>query len=198
MARQIIGARGKTVRAFDAYIDLMDAADWIRDEMSGQLDSWDLSIMQFRVLERIYRHGPQYVQAISHTFRCSKQNVRYVVDDLERSGCVRRVHSSLPPVRLRDASVRARRVRALGAKRAEQARRRGAEGRRGRKIVLLRLTPEGKELIAHVFPKHAKVVKSHMKVLDGREQVTLSRLCRKLREGDIVKFVREITMDRDE
>jgi hypothetical protein len=91
-----------------------------------------------------------------------------------------------------------RRVRSLGRKRAERARRRGAEDRRGRKIVLLRLTPEGKDLIAHVFPKHAKVVKSHMKVLDGREQVTLSRLCRKLREGDIVKFVQEITMDRDE
>jgi hypothetical protein len=29
-------------------------------------------------------------------------------------------------------------------------------------------------------------------VLDGREQQTLSRLLQKLREGDIVKFVREI------
>jgi hypothetical protein len=31
-----------------------------------------------------------------------------------------------------------------------------------------------------------------MRVLDGREQVTLSRLLLKLRKGDVVKFVPEI------
>ena len=35
-------------------------------------------------------------------------------------------------------------------------------------------------------------------VLDGREQVTLSRLLLKLRTGDVVKFVREIRMYDDE
>jgi DNA-binding MarR family transcriptional regulator len=58
----------------------------------------------------------------------------------------------------------------------------------------MRLTPRGREWIAWIFPKHAKVVKSHMRAIDGREQQTLSRVCRKLREGDIIKFVREITM----
>ena len=37
-----------------------------------------------------------------------------------------------------------------------------------------------------------------MRVLDGREQVTLSRLLLKLRKGDVVKFVREIRMYDDE
>ena len=37
-----------------------------------------------------------------------------------------------------------------------------------------------------------------MRVLDGREQVTLSRLLLKLRTGDVVKFVREIRMYDDE
>jgi hypothetical protein len=32
-----------------------------------------------------------------------------------------------------------------------------------------------------------------MRALHGREQLTLSRLCRKLREGDVLKFVSEIT-----
>jgi len=41
------------------------------------------------------------------------------------------------------------------------------------------------------FPKHAKVVNSLMRTLDGREQETLRRL---LRGGDIVKFVKEIRM----
>ena len=37
-----------------------------------------------------------------------------------------------------------------------------------------------------------------MRVLDGREQVTLSRLLLKLKKGDVVKFVREIRMYDDE
>jgi hypothetical protein len=37
-----------------------------------------------------------------------------------------------------------------------------------------------------------------MRVLDGREQVTLSRLLLKLRKGDVVKVVREIRMYDDE
>jgi DNA-binding MarR family transcriptional regulator len=56
------------------------------------------------------------------------------------------------------------------------------------------LTAEGKKFVGTVFPKHAKVVKSLMRVLDGREQQTLSRLLQKLREGDIVKYVQEIRM----
>jgi flagellar motor switch protein FliM len=42
-----------------------------------------------------------------------------------------------------------------------------------------------------------EVVKSSMRVLYGREQVTLSRLL-KLTKGDVVKFVREIRMYDDE
>lgn len=44
------------------------------------------------------------------------------------------------------------------------------------------------------FPRHAEVVR----VLNGREQVTLSRLLLKLRKGDLVEFVREIRMYDDE
>ena len=52
--------------------------------------------------------------------------------------------------------------------------------------------------IKREFSKHAKVVKSWMRVLKGREQVTLSRLLLKLRKGDVVKVVREIRMYDDE
>ena len=37
-----------------------------------------------------------------------------------------------------------------------------------------------------------------MKVLDGRERETLSRMCVKLREGDAVKFVKESMNSRGE
>ena len=66
-------------------------------------------------------------------------------------------------------------------------------------MVLVRLTEEGEKLIAYVFARHRKVVKAEMRALEGREQETLSRLCRKLKEGDIVKFFKEIRMrDADE
>jgi hypothetical protein len=64
----------------------------------------------------------------------------------------------------------------------------------GHAVGILMLTAQGTKFVGTVFPKHAKVVKSLMRVLDGREQQTLSRLLQKLREGDVVKFAREIRM----
>ncbi|MGA3292795.1 MAG: hypothetical protein ABSE45_02295 [Candidatus Acidiferrales bacterium] len=49
-----------------------------------------------------------------------------------------------------------------------------------------------------MLPSHSKLVKSLLRVLDSREQMSLSRLCRKLREGDVVKFLREITHEDEE
>jgi len=66
----------KTNRAFRAYIDLMDAADWLRGEMSDQLATFDVTMMQFRVMEALFRGGPQYQQLLSQRFDCSKQNMR--------------------------------------------------------------------------------------------------------------------------
>ena len=37
-----------------------------------------------------------------------------------------------------------------------------------------------------------------MKVLDGRQRETLSRMCVKLREGDAVKFLKALMILRDE
>jgi hypothetical protein len=52
--------------------------------------------------------------------------------------------------------------------------------------------------MSQVLPRHSKLVKSLMRVLDAREQGSLSRICRKLQEGDVLKFVREITMEDEE
>lgn len=174
MTRQYVDQRARTDRAFDAYFDLMDTAAWFEAEMSQQLKTFDLTMMQFRVLEALHRGGPQYQQALSRKFQCSKQNVGWVLKSLQRQGLIRRARATLPKKESSYANTKA-----------------------GRRIVQMRLTPRGKEWIAWVFPKHAKVVKSHMRAIDGREQQTLSRICQKLREGDIVKFVREITMDRE-
>jgi len=46
-----------------------------------------------------------------------------------------------------------------------------------------------------VLPRHSKLVKALMRVLDGREQKTLVRICQKLRAGDALKFVSELRME---
>lgn len=174
----------KTNRAFRAYIDLMDAADWLRGEMSRQLEAFDLTMMQFRVLEALFREGPQYQQLMSRKFECSRQNIGGVLERLEKFGAVRRDRCKLPS--------------APTAETAQAVWEASAIRWQGHWISLVTLTPREKKFIAHVIAKHKKVLKSWMRVLDAREQKTLSRSCRKLRRGDIVKFMKEIRMvDRE-
>ena len=44
-----------------------------------------------------------------------------------------------------------------------------------------------------VFPKRANFVKALMQAIDSREQESLIRTCRKLRDGDIVRYISELT-----
>jgi len=75
---------------------------------------------------------------------------------------------------------------------------RRADENDGRKAIV-HLTSKGKELIQSILPKRAKVLRAQMCVLGKREQENLERLCRKLAEGDPVKFLLEMTMvDEDE
>ena len=68
----------------------------------------------------------------------------------------------------------------------------------GRKIAI-DLTPEGRKLIAKLYPLHARLIRARMTVLGKREQEMLLRLCKKLAEGDPVRFVLELmSVDEDE
>lgn len=50
-----------------------------------------------------------------------------------------------------------------------------------RRVVLARLTPEGRKLVSEVFPDHAAHVRELMDALDGREETEeLRRLLKKL------------------
>ncbi|MGB8540801.1 MAG: MarR family transcriptional regulator [Candidatus Acidiferrales bacterium] len=174
--KRYVSETGKTSRAFRAYVDLMDTADWLRQEMSEQLWRWDLSMLQFRVLETLYNQGPQHQQELSRKFRCSKQNVASVLDRLKKDGWIRRESASLPRTSQANwVNPKAKKERAAG----------------GRRVVNVMLSPEGRRIFPDTFRKHSKVVKARMRALEGREQYTLSRLCRKLRQGDILRFVQE-------
>jgi DNA-binding MarR family transcriptional regulator len=60
------------------------------------------------------------------------------------------------------------------------------------------LTAEGKKLVESILPKRGKVLQARMCVLGKRDQENLERLCRRLAEGDPVKFVLEVTMDDED
>ena len=64
----------------------------------------------------------------------------------------------------------------------------------GRKAIV-HLTPEGKKMVEKILPKRGKVLRAKMCVLGKGEQENLDRMCRKLAEGDAVKFALEMTMD---
>ena len=68
----------------------------------------------------------------------------------------------------------------------------------GRKIAVVGLTKPGKRFIGEVLPRHSKMVKALMRAISGRQQRVLSAICRQLRAGDIVRFVREIRMQEVE
>jgi MarR family 2-MHQ and catechol resistance regulon transcriptional repressor len=174
----------RTLRAYGAYLDLLHAAEWMGGWMRGQLETFDVTMGGFLLLEMVYRGGAMSKGEIGGRLQCTRQNVDAIVERLEENGWVRREVVSLPPAEIRLSHINK-------AKRDLP--------RRGPRIGLVQLTPLGEKFIGFVFPKHAKVVKALMRVLDGREQETLSRLCKKLCEGDVLKFFSEMTHeDREE
>lgn len=49
-----------------------------------------------------------------------------------------------------------------------------------RRMIQIQLTPDGRRLIARVFPAHARAITAEMSRLSAGEQDMLRRLCRKL------------------
>jgi DNA-binding MarR family transcriptional regulator len=178
--------REKTKRAFGAYMDVLETAEWLKGELHGPLLLYDLSMGDFRLLELLYREGALFVPDIARRRRLHRQAVDVIIKRLSRRGFVRRAIVKLPPVEFQRAHVPA-------SKRDER--------REGIRTSVVGLTKTGKKFISDVLPNHTKVVKALMRALDGRDQDTLSRLCRKLRAGNPVRYFAELTheyVDDDE
>ena len=169
--------RDKTLRAFRAYLDLLDTAQWLRDELRGQLAGLGLDLLGFRVLETLYRNGPMEVVEVALERGCPVTMAHKLVSRMKTSGWVRcdvmRRHPAKIPI-----------TRIPIARRGKEL--------LGRRVSVVRLTPLGRRLTGTVLPKHQKVVKALMRALDGREQETLNMLCRKLREGDDMRYLSEL------
>jgi DNA-binding MarR family transcriptional regulator len=173
-------AREKTERAFRAYRELLDTAQWFEGRMRMPLESFDLTMAGFRLLELLHREGALPIADATRKRMTQRPNLDLLIDRLEAEGWVRRGMVRLPPVEMRESKLpKSKRGR----------------GRRGRRMLVVGLTAPGKKFIGEVMRRHTKMVKALMRAIDGRQQETLCEICRQLREGDILKFVGEITRE---
>jgi MarR family transcriptional regulator, 2-MHQ and catechol-resistance regulon repressor len=78
------------VRALDAYIKLMRAADSFGAAMQRQLAASGLTVGQFAVLEALLHLGPLCQHEIAAKLLRSGSNVTTVLDNLEKDGLVTR------------------------------------------------------------------------------------------------------------
>ncbi len=175
--------KDRTKRAFAAYLELVDTADWIRKELRGPLESFGFTIEEFRLLLLLHGEGPMSIMSAAGRRMRERGNLGATIECLKRAGYLRQETVMLPPAEMRESRI----PKALRGK-----------PRRGRKIAVISLTREGKRYIEDVLPRQQKLVKALMRVLDYRQQGTLIEMCKTLRAGDIVKFISEITMEEVE
>jgi DNA-binding MarR family transcriptional regulator len=166
--------RDKTIRALRLYLELLDTAAWLKNWMQRHLVCFDLTMQEFRLLFILHRQGPTPMMKAAEKLGTARSNLNPIAARLQENGWVRLEKASRPPAGNQEP------------------------GREGLHIRVLKLTREGKKFVDHFLPKHAKWVKSTMRALDGRQQETLRRLCARLREGDIVKFIEEMRMKGEE
>ncbi|MGH9574985.1 MAG: MarR family winged helix-turn-helix transcriptional regulator [Candidatus Acidiferrales bacterium] len=170
----------RKVRSFRAYLEVLDTAEWLRRQLINQLDAFDLTIDGFRLLEILYREGPITTEEFCKRRRCSRQAFDRLIKPLEERTWVKYEVFARDPVEWEGAHL---------AKELE------GQPRRGRRMGRVSLTPDGEKFVHAIFPRHAKLVFAFMRALSMREQDTLIRVCRKLRDGDVVKLLDEMTME---
>ena len=80
-------------RALRTYVKLMRAAESVTARTHRHLSETGLTISQFAVLEALYHSGPLSQREIGKKILRSSGNITMVIDNLEKSGLVRRKRS---------------------------------------------------------------------------------------------------------
>lgn len=81
------------INVLNAYIKLMRAANSITGRLAKGLKPTSLTMTQFSILETLYHLGPMNQRTLGAKVLKSSGNITLVVDNLEKSGLVRRVRS---------------------------------------------------------------------------------------------------------
>ena len=137
------------VLALDTIIKLERASNSLVVRLHPLLSEWNITSSQFGVLETLLHLGPMCQSELALKQLNTPGNMTMVVDNLEKTGLVRRERST-----------------------------------RDRRFISVNLTPEGKRLIGHIFPIHARQMAECFGVLTESEQKQLGRLCKKLGLGN--------------
>jgi MarR family 2-MHQ and catechol resistance regulon transcriptional repressor len=82
------------VRALDAYIKLMRAADSVTSRVSKSLAPHNLTVSQFGVLEALMHLGELHQNELGQKLLKSSGNITLVVDNLEKRGLILRERST--------------------------------------------------------------------------------------------------------
>jgi DNA-binding MarR family transcriptional regulator len=170
-------------RAFRGYMELLEAADWLRAELRLPLEAFEVTMGEFRLLYLLHSEGALPIADVSRRRRSEHHNMVGLIARLEARGWMRRGVVTLP---------------AAEWERLHLARSRRNEERRGRRMTVVGLTAEGKRFMRRMLPRHMKYVRALLGALDAREQDSLFRICRKLRTGNPVRFFAEIRREDDD
>ncbi len=173
----------RSERAFRGYMELLEAADWLKGELRLPLEQFDVTIREFQLLHLLHREGALPIVEVGRRRRSKRHNMADLIARLERRGWLRRAVVTLPPV---------------GWDQAHLAKSKRNEERRGRRLTVVGMSAEGKRFIRRMLPRHSKYVHALMRALDAREQDSLFRICRKLRTGNPVRFFAEIMHEDDD
>ena len=85
----------ETKRALGGYENLMRATEAVSAVLRRQLDSFGLTMGQFRILEELLRSGPMIQAALCERLLIDNGNASFIVGNLEKRGLiVRRAHRS--------------------------------------------------------------------------------------------------------
>jgi MarR family transcriptional regulator, 2-MHQ and catechol-resistance regulon repressor len=84
----------REVRALDAYIALVRAAESTVGRAATHLAQEGLTVSQFGVLDALYHLGPMHQSAVARRILKTNGNLTLVVDNLEKRSLVRRRRDS--------------------------------------------------------------------------------------------------------
>lgn len=166
------GRQEKRRRAWRAYLDLVDAADSIQERLGQVLDTFGLTMEEFRLLLLLYLEGPLTGKQATEMRRRNAQNMYRTIRQAEEFGWVR---------------WQVKRVTPEVAKAMRFSKDRRGRNNHGSHVGVVSLTQQGETLIERMLPAQEHAVGALMRTLDGREQITLSQLCRKLCGDELLR-----------
>jgi hypothetical protein len=123
--------RQKTQRAYRAYLNILDTADWLRILLRGQIDCFGFTEPGFRLLEMLFREGAMTMTVAARRRAYSRQNLDVIVGRLEPVGYVQRELVRMRPKQVNEKRLpvaRARARREVGEHPEPDAERRAPDG----------------------------------------------------------------------